>query len=142
MKKYFYVFIVLLLIAFILAIKLVSDHKVNERKKFENNKELEKYNTTVEISGLISAINIAVNKNDENLVEEDENGYYIQNEKNSVEIEVKFLQSDQTFKMEKLYKNDLKKLAELYVGQKFKCMQVKYHKSTGYIKYLYFEELE
>ena len=91
---------------------------------------------------MVSIINKAVNTNDNNRIEEDENHYYKENTKDSIKIDVKFLQSDEVFKMEKLYKNDLNKLAELYATQRFKCKEIKYHKSTGFIKYLYFEELE
>ena len=142
MKKKIIIFLLVVIVLFCLAIKLVSDHKVKQNNMKSFNKEFDVYEKEISVSELVTIIHKAINSNDNNRVEEDENHYYIENTINSIKIDVKFLQSDDVFKMEKLYKNDLNKLAELYATQKFKCKEIKYHKSTGFIKYLYFEELE
>ena len=142
MKKKIIFILIIVIIAFFAGVKISSDNKIKQSKMKEFNEEFDVYNKEISVNELITIINKAVNSNDNNRVEEDENHYYIENTTNSIKIEVKFLQSDEKFKMEKLYKNDLGKLAELYELQRFKCVNATYHKSTGYIKYLYFEELE
>ena len=67
----------------------------------KNNKEYEQYTkNSILGSDLMTLINKASNQNDKNGIEKDEKKYYIENDTNSIKIEVKFLESDKTFNME------------------------------------------
>ena len=66
----------------------------------KNNKEYEQYTqNSILGSDLMTLINKASNQNDKNGIEKDEKKYYIENDTNSIKIEVKFLESDKTFNM-------------------------------------------
>ena len=95
-----------------------------------------------ELSGneLATIMNKTLDNNEKNNIEKDENGNYINNNNNSINIEIKFKQSDNVFSMETIYKNQISKFIELYGQVKFKCIKLEYHSKTNMIKYLYFEE--
>ena len=95
-----------------------------------------------ELSGneLATIMNKTLDNNEKNNIEKDENGNYINNNNNSINIEIKFKQSDNIFSMETIYKNQISKFIELYGQVKFKCIKLEYHSKTNMIKYLYFEE--
>ena len=95
-----------------------------------------------ELSGneLATIMNKTLDNNEKNNIEKDENGNYINNNNNSINIEIKFKQRDNVFSMETIYKNQISKFIELYGQVKFKCIKLEYHSKTNMIKYLYFEE--
>ena len=77
--------------------------------------------------------------------EKDEKGRYIENEINSIKIEVRMLIKEKTYKtypMEEIYNNDITKFIENFNFVKFKCTSIEYHKNTGFVKKLIFEEIE
>ena len=111
---------------------------------------IEKYNVEYEqyynkeISGntLASIINKTIDLNERNLVEKDEKGKYTDNGNNSINIDLKFQQSDTIFAIETIYMNDISTFIKLYGQAKFKCTKIEYHESSKYVKYLYFEEIQ
>ena len=96
-----------------------------------------------EISGndLATIINKALDTNEKNFIQKDENGLFIENNENSIKIEIKFKQSDHVFPMEKIYENKVSEFIRLYGQAIFKCTKMEYHKKTKFIKYLYFQEV-
>ncbi len=99
------------------------------------------YEKEVNGSNLATLINKAFDKNETNNVKKDSNGQYIDNNKNSIKIEIKFKQSDKTFPMESINENQVSEFIRLYGQATFKCTEIEYHKTTKYVKYLYFEEI-
>ena len=98
MKK-FGIFVIIVIIAFGIAIKIVTDHKIKQKKMNEVNKLFDVYEKEITTNELITIINKAIDLNDQNLIKEDENEYYIENTENSIKIDVKFLQNDDLFKI-------------------------------------------
>jgi len=47
-----------------------------------------------------------------------------------------------TYPMEEIYNNDITKFVENFNFVKFKCTSIEYHKNTGFVKKLLFEEIE
>ena len=96
-----------------------------------------------EISGndLATIINKALDSNKKNYIEKDSEGLYIENDENSIKIELKFQQSDYIFPMEKIYANKVSEFVRLYGQAIFKCTKIEYHKKTKLVKYLYFQEV-
>ena len=66
------------------------------------NREYEQYlEENILGSTLMTLINKASNQNEKNGIEKDEKNTYIENDTNSIKIEVKFLESDKTFSKKK-----------------------------------------
>lgn len=141
MKKY------IVLAAFvILAVSSIGylyiNYKVEAQNILNNNKEyVELYNKEIEGNELATLINKIENKNENNLVARDENGLFIENDTNSIIINIKFKQSDSIFRGEKISQNGITNFVNLYSAAKFKCTNVEYHKNSKYIKSIFFEEI-
>ena len=101
MKNKIIIFLIFVVIISIVAIKVVSDRKEKQEIYNRINKEFDVYEKEIGVNELVTLINKAINYNDNNMVKEDENNYYIENTINSIKIEVKFLLNDDVFKMEK-----------------------------------------
>lgn len=116
--------------------KILNNQKVGLNSEYEQllNKE---------ISGvdLASLINRCIDRNVKNEVEKDNKGIYKSNNLNSINIEIKFIDNDNTIKFEKLYDNGINKFIELYGISKFELKKINYHQKSGIVKYLYFEEI-
>ena len=87
-------------------------------------------------------MNKAIDKNTKNKIEKDDQGNFIQNDKNSVEIEIYMTDNETTYKMETIYNAGTEQFAQYYGNIKFKCSKIEYHKKTGRIKYILFEQQE
>ena len=116
----------------------VADSNVAKRENLEYTNYLNKEVMGSEIATLI---NKAIDSNIANSVEIDENGNYKDNENNSINIDIKFIDNDQTYKMEALNKSGLDNFMKYYNTIKFKCMKIDYHKATGKVKYIYIEQV-
>ncbi len=99
------------------------------------------YNKEITAGDLASIVNNAMDKNDRNGILKDEKNNYIENDTNSIKIDIKFLQSDEVYSIEPIYNNDISQFVRIYNTSKFKCTKIDYHKKTKFIKYLYFEEI-
>ena len=106
------------------------------------NKEYEKY-TKENILGstLMTIINKASDQNERNGIEKDIKDYYIENDINSIKIEVKFLESDKTFSMEAISSLGAQQFIKNYNMMTFKCTKKEYHQKTNSIKYMLFEQI-
>lgn len=108
----------------------------------ENNKVYESfYNQNVLGTDFISLINKAIDNNEKNLVDKDEDGNYIDNEKNSIKIEVKFQELDKVISMESINKQGIYQFLQNFGAYSFRCTKIEYHQSTKNIKYMYFEQI-
>ena len=70
------------------------------------------------------------------------NGKFIQNDENSIDIEIYMLDNETIYKMEMFYNAGTEQFVEYYRNIKFKCSKIEYHKNTGRVKYMYFEQLQ
>lgn len=141
MKNYV-VLIVIVIIAVTSITYLFFNYRNNYIQIEENNKEyVNLYNKEVNGNYLATIINKTLDKNSKNDVIKDENEYYINNGTNSINIEVKFKDSDKTFRIEQISKNGIENFIKLYSNINFKCIKMEYHAKTKLISYLYFEQL-
>ena len=142
MKKGFICFSIVVIIVAIVGYRYIS-YK-NEVKTIESEKtDFDKYKDQ-EVYGLevASMINKAIDKNTKNKIEKDEQGNFIQNDENSIEIEIYMTDNETTYKMETIYNGGTEQFVQYYRDIKFKCSKVEYHKKTGRIKYILFEQQE
>lgn len=109
-------------------------------KKF--NSEYEFYNKE-DLCGIdiTTVINKATDNNEKYEVKKDENGYYIPNEENSINIYVKLINNNQTYPMERIKEIGLESFVEFFGEVDFRCTKIEYHKNTGKVSSMTFESL-
>jgi len=118
------------------------NYKVNFNTTKKANLEFENYlNQEIYGNDLATVINRAVDNNSKNNVEKTNKGIYIDNEANSISIEIKFTDNDSVYKMETLYNSGMQNFINYYNRIKFKCTDIKYHNSTKKVKYMLFEQM-
>lgn len=141
MKKIFIIIIIVIIIVCIIALRYYS-YKVDYNMIIEENSEFEQYKDK-EIYGidLGTIINKVVDKNSKNGIQKDEKGFFIQNEENSIEIEIYLKDNETTYKMESFYNSGIDQFLVYYGNIKFKCSNIEYHEKTGRLSYLLFEQL-
>ena len=108
----------------------------NQNREYEQYLEGEIYGTDV-----ITLINKATSSNETNKVTKDEKGFYIDNNKNSITIDIVMITDEEKqettmYKMEAISKVGIKDFIKNFNIAKFKCTNIKYHKETGKIKHI------
>lgn len=140
-------FIIIISVVLIICVMLLSffytnKQKYNEQQKF--NTRYEKY-LHDEISGtnIATIINQAVDDNEKAMIKKDENNKYIQNDSNSVNIEIKITEfaEEEIYTMERLYNGGMNEFVKYYGQIKFKCDKIEYN-SKGQVKYMLFEQVK
>ncbi len=140
MKKITIFFIIIILI--ICAIfAMYINYKANYNISKKSNLAFEKY-LNEEISGteLATVINRAIDRNEKNEVNKNNKGIYQNNNKNSINIEIKMLDNDSIYQMETIYNGGIPNFINFYNNIKFKCTEIKYHNYTNQVKYMLFEQ--
>ena len=139
MKKYIVlILIVIITVTAIFYLNYISktNASINSNKNYEN-----LLNKTITGTEFATYINQILDKNEKNSVEKDSRGYYINNNENSIIVEIKFKDSDNIFRAEQISNNGIEKFINLYSALKFKCTKIEYHNKSKLISYLYFEEV-
>ena len=141
MKKLVIFFIVIIMIvALISYIYINHQFTINEARR--ENAQYESYNEQ-EIYGtdLATLINKATDTNIQNHIEKNDEGLYIDNQTNSIRMDIKFTDDDTVHSMEEIYNGGTNIFVQYYNQIKFKCMEIKYHDKTGKVSYMYFEQM-
>ena len=99
------------------------------------------YNKEVLGTDIISIINKAIDSNEKNDIKMGKDGNYIEDEKNSIRIEIKFKELDKVITMERINNVGIEKFWSNYGSLSFKCTKIEYHEKTHRVKYMYFEEV-
>lgn len=113
------------------------------------NREVQKFNSQYEfynregICGIdiTTVINKAYDNNEKFGVKKDENGYYIPDNENSINIYVKLKNTGRTYKMENIRQTNLESFVTFFGEVEFRCDKIEYHKN-GKISVMTFESLE
>ena len=143
MKKFLVILIVILIILSSVVYWLVTSR--NKLAKAQAlNKQYEDY-ANIEILGteLISIINKTADINNKNEIEKDSNGYYIDNEENTIHIYIQFVYKNETrvIQMEDIEKSGSENFVKMYSTASFKCTKIEHHDKTKNVKSLTFEEI-
>lgn len=141
MKKILIFFVVIIIIVSIVAVEY-SSYKVEKDTIMQENAEFEQYKDK-EIYGLDLAtiINKVMDKNIKNEISKDDKGMFIENNTNSIKMEIYMTDNEQTYRAETFYNNGIEEFMQYYRDIKFKCSKIEYHEKTNKIKYLYFEQV-
>ena len=138
-KTLIYIICIVLIILSVIGTKYLN---------FKEEKSLiQKYNLEYEvylnqdITGreLTTAINRAVNNNEKNFVQKDEKGFYIDDDNNSIKIEIKILDNDTTYQMETLYNGGMENFIQYYGDINFNCSKIDYN-NKGKVSHIIFEQ--
>ena len=140
MKKLAIIFLIgVILIVGISYMYLNYKANYNEARKtnyqFESYYEKEFYGADV-----VTLINKAYDNNLTSGVERDKNGIFIENDTNSIKIDVKIIDNDTLYNMETLYIGGMDKFVQNYNGIKFKCTKIEYHQNRK-IKYMLIKQI-
>ena len=115
MKKYVYLLIIVIIA--LTSIAYLYINYVNGANNISSlNKDYESlYNNVISGTTFATNINKILDANSKNNVQKDENGYYLDNGENSIIVEIKFKDSDNIFRIEQIYKNNISKFINLYL---------------------------
>ena len=142
MKKIIICILSIFLIIICIVVYGVYQKNENTAQIGVDNKTYESYeNKEVLGTDIISIINKATDSNKKNDRKIGEDGNYIDNGKNSIRIEIKFLELDKVITMERINNVGIEKFWSNYGALSFKCTKIEYHEKTHRVKYMYFEEV-
>ncbi len=140
--------IFIILIIFIIILAMVTYGVYSYRKQLVEAQEINniyKSYENIQILGsqLISIINKTVDINEKAGLEKDENGMYIDNGKDSIELYIEFIYEDETktVPMEKISNSGTESFVNIYSTASFKCTNISYHEKTNNVKSLTFTEV-
>lgn len=143
MKKLLIILILLFLIIIFSIYALWLNNKIQTNNLLNYNKEYETYlDKTIYGTELATLINKATNINAKNKIKKDEKNYYIEDEENSIKIEIKMLLTEKTYPMEEIYNNNTEEFVKHFNIEQFKCTKIEYHNKTGQISKMFFEQVE
>ena len=141
-KNIIYIFIIFSIIAIYVSGKVVNFRESNLQIK-RLNKEYEQYlNKEIYGTDVITIINTAIDNNKKLKIEKNNENNYIDNETTSIKIYIKMLDTEEKYSMEIIEKVGISCFIDNFNTIKFKSSEVKYHKKTGQIAEITFEELE
>lgn len=142
MKKIIICILSIFLIIICIVVYGVYQKNENTAQIGVDNKTYESYeNKEILGTDIISIINKATDSNKKNDIKIGEDGNYIDNGKNSIRIEIKFLELDKVITMERINNVGIEKFWSNYGALSFKCTKIEYHEKTHRVKYMYFEEV-
>lgn len=141
MKKFIMIFITIVIVILALIYGYFTYNDNIKTIKQENATYEEYYEKEIYGADLATVINKAINNNETNSIEKDNKGKYVENNEDSIKIDIHIIDNDTVYDMETFYNNGIDKFVENYNTIKFKCTSIDYHKETGKIKYMLFEQI-
>jgi len=142
MKKTFFIILSIIFIIICIICTFLIDLRAEKVEIKKENSEYEQYlNKEILGTKLATLISKVVDLNERNNIAKDEKGYYIDNGENSIKIDLKMTTIDKTYPMEEIYNNKITAFVQNFNFISFECTSIEYHKKTGRISKLVFEEL-
>lgn len=132
------IFIIILI--FVVTLLYNYDKAVKQTQNFNKQYEIY-YEKTILGTDLATVLNKVMDYNKQNDIQKDENNkYYIETDK-SIFINVKFLEKEESVKMEDILLKDMENFIKYYATASFKCTKIEYHEENKQVKCLYFEQV-
>lgn len=142
MKKYVLIIVTIVIVIIAAVAYKIYDYNVKQNEAANNNKSYNSfYEQEVLGTDVATLINKAIDSNEKNSVEKAEDGTYIDNGTNSINIDIKFKDLDEAITMERINELDSVRFVQNFGGFNFKCTKIEYHNKTGNVKYMYFEQM-
>lgn len=142
MKKNVIIISLILLMIIIVCIVMINlNSKVSNLTKKQNQEYEEYLEGTIYGTDVITLINKVSSNNELNNVEVDEKGFYINNNQNSIQIDLVMITDEEkatttTYKMETISKVGITEFIKNFNIAEFKCTKKEYHTQTGQISYI------
>lgn len=142
MKKSVIIISLILLSIIVISISLISLNSKTSKAILKQNSGYEQYlQGTIYGTDVITLINKSISNNETNNVEKDEKGYYINNNTNSIQIDLIMITDEEkeettTYKMESISKLGTTEFIKNFNIAEFKCTKKEYHSQTGQISYI------
>ena len=146
MKDYIILILAMVFIMICLQFIGAKNTQNNNKSNIPNqNAYYEKY-LDKEITGaeLATIITKAMEQNENNGVNKDSKNHFINNNTNSLQIDLKIRTVNNTYNtyaMEAIYNKGISEFIQNFGTGKFKCINIEYHKNTGSISKMLFAEL-
>ena len=120
-----------------------NEYQKNQRQVSNFNREFEEYNKE-DVLGvdITTLINKAISNNEKYGVQKDENGLYIDDGKNSIQIYITMIINGQTYPMENINKLGMDSFTSYFGVIKFRCTNISYHDETSKIASMTFESTQ
>ena len=134
--------IILMILSIVVAILAIIIYNIYEYKntKLEAQKNNSIFESAFEkeILGtdVISLINKAIDNNEKNKVDKNSKGTYIENDYNSIKIDIKFKEMDSIISMEAINSQGEINFTKNFGAAIFKCTKIEYHEKTKRNPYL------
>jgi len=142
MKKNLIILLIFAIVIFIIISYNYFEYKASLQKVAKYNKEYEQYlDSEIYGADIATIINKAANQNEKNGVEKDEQNYFIENNKDSIKIDIHILENDTIYNMERINKKPIEDFVKNFNTIKFQCVKKEYHQITQKIKYILFEQI-
>jgi len=142
MKKTISILLIIFICLILGFVYILIQYKADIRNLQSFNQEYEYYyDKTIEGTQIATVINKAINNNEVNNIAKDNKGRYIENESNSIKVEIYIKDNDTTYSMETIYNNGAEQFVSSFSLEDFKCTKIEYHESTKKVKYLLFEQI-
>ena len=125
----------------IISYNIYSYQRLQEQAKKENKLYEDFYNVEVLGTDIASLMNKIEDSNNRNGVEKNKKGLNLNNDTNSINLEIKFLGLDDVINFENIEKQGINSFVKYFGAMKFKCTKIEYHQNTGNVKYMYFEQV-
>lgn len=142
MKKKILVILGIFIIILIFVVYLLYNYNkgVEQAKSF--NSQYEKYyNKTILGTDLATLLNKAMDYNQKSNIDKDDNDLYYIETNNSILIKIKFLEKEESIRMEDILAQDIKNFVKYYATNNFKCTNIEYHEENRQVKSLFFEQI-
>ncbi len=124
MKKTVIIILIPILIILFSIIGILRTKNTTLREVKNANMQYEYYlNKEIYGTDVATLINKAINENEQNNIQKNERNYYIENNTNSIKIELKMTTNGKTYQMEEMYNNDITRFVENFNIIKFKCIR-------------------
>lgn len=136
------IFLIIIIIIVCGVYYLYLNYKAEYNTSKKANLEFENYlNEEVYGTDLATVINRAIDNNEKNEVSKNNKGIYLNDDKNTINIEIKIIDDDSIYQMETIYNGGIQNFINYYSNIKFKCVEIKYHDSTKKVRYMLFEQI-
>ncbi len=141
------IIIAIIFIFLISAIVAINIKNKGARMAKIENEAFEKYlNSKIYGTDVMTLINKADNKNKVNDIQKDSKGYYINNNIDSLQIDIEFITDEEKeettiYKMEQISRLGSSEFIKNFDTAKFECSEKKYHKATGKLSYIRFTHI-
>lgn len=142
MKKLLLIMLVLFMIIIFSIYGLLTKGKIQSNSLKNYNREYEEYlNKKISGTELATLINKVININEKNDLKKDENNYYIENQEDSIKIEIELAITEKTYPMEEIYNKDTAEFVKHFSLENFQCTSIAYHKETGKVSKMLFKQI-